>query len=124
MTKFLVTSACTPGSELSSVQLLCLVFQELDLKMHAVKGIGKDHAKFSPVGELVQVSLLKCATCFALHANPIAYEICIRRFSVPVIFCCCLLCFCLICFCSRYTRQSIESEGITFTQRANEENCL
>lgn len=25
--------------------------QELDLKLHAVKGIGKDHAKFSPVGE-------------------------------------------------------------------------
>lgn len=24
--------------------------QELDLKVHAVKGIGKDHAKFSPVG--------------------------------------------------------------------------
>jgi DNA-directed RNA polymerase I and III subunit RPAC1 len=23
---------------------------ELDLKLHAVKGIGKDHAKFSPVG--------------------------------------------------------------------------
>jgi len=24
---------------------------ELDLKLHAVKGIGKDHAKFSPVGK-------------------------------------------------------------------------
>jgi DNA-directed RNA polymerase I and III subunit RPAC1 len=24
---------------------------ELDMKLHAVKGIGKDHAKFSPVGE-------------------------------------------------------------------------
>ena len=25
--------------------------KELDLKVHCVKGIGKDHAKFSPVGE-------------------------------------------------------------------------
>lgn len=25
--------------------------QELDLKLHAVKGIGKDHTKFSPVGK-------------------------------------------------------------------------
>lgn len=24
---------------------------ELDLKLHAVKGIGSDHAKFSPVGK-------------------------------------------------------------------------
>lgn len=24
---------------------------EFDLKLHAVKGIGKDHAKFSPVGK-------------------------------------------------------------------------
>lgn len=26
---------------------------EIELKMHAVKGIGGDHAKFSPVGEFV-----------------------------------------------------------------------
>ena len=26
--------------------------QELDLKLHAVKGLGKDHTKFSPVGML------------------------------------------------------------------------
>ena len=26
--------------------------QEIDLKCHCVKGIGKDHAKFSPVGKL------------------------------------------------------------------------
>lgn len=26
---------------------------EIELKMHAVKGIGSDHAKFSPVGKLV-----------------------------------------------------------------------
>lgn len=26
---------------------------ELDLQMVAVKGIGKDHAKFSPVGEYI-----------------------------------------------------------------------
>ena len=25
---------------------------EIDLKLHAVKGIGRDHAKFSPVGML------------------------------------------------------------------------
>jgi len=25
---------------------------EIDLKLHAVKGLGKDHAKFSPVGKL------------------------------------------------------------------------
>lgn len=24
--------------------------KEIELEMHAVKGIGKDHAKFSPVG--------------------------------------------------------------------------
>jgi DNA-directed RNA polymerase I and III subunit RPAC1 len=29
---------------------------ELDLKLHAVKGIGKDHAKFSPVGKYSAVS--------------------------------------------------------------------
>ena len=26
--------------------------KEIELEMHAVKGIGKDHAKFSPVGKL------------------------------------------------------------------------
>jgi len=26
--------------------------QEVDMRLHAVKGIGKDHAKFSPVGRL------------------------------------------------------------------------
>lgn len=26
--------------------------QEVEMEMHAVKGVGKDHAKFSPVGEL------------------------------------------------------------------------
>lgn len=26
--------------------------QEIDLALHAVKGIGADHAKFSPVGKL------------------------------------------------------------------------
>ena len=25
--------------------------QELDIRMHCVKGIGQDHAKFSPVGK-------------------------------------------------------------------------
>ena len=25
--------------------------QEIDLKCHCVKGVGKDHAKFSPVGK-------------------------------------------------------------------------
>lgn len=25
--------------------------QEVEMEMHAVKGLGKDHAKFSPVGE-------------------------------------------------------------------------
>lgn len=29
--------------------------QELDLKLHAVKGLGKDHTKFSPVGKIFQV---------------------------------------------------------------------
>ncbi|EDO35589.1 predicted protein [Nematostella vectensis] len=40
--------------------------QELDIKMHAVKGVGKDHAKFSPVGKstasyrlLPEITLLK-----------------------------------------------------------------
>jgi len=27
--------------------------QEIDLKVHCVKGVGKDHAKFSPVGKLI-----------------------------------------------------------------------
>jgi hypothetical protein len=27
------------------------MFQELDLKLFSVKGIGQDHAKFSPVGK-------------------------------------------------------------------------
>lgn len=26
--------------------------QEIDMELHAVKGVGKDHAKFCPVGEL------------------------------------------------------------------------
>ena len=26
-------------------------YKEIELEMHAVKGIGKDHAKFSPVGK-------------------------------------------------------------------------
>ena len=29
--------------------LWCIYFQEIDVRCHAVKGIGKDHAKFSPV---------------------------------------------------------------------------
>ena len=29
--------------------LWCFYFQEIDVRCHAVKGIGKDHAKFSPV---------------------------------------------------------------------------
>ena len=29
--------------------------KELDLKLIAVKGIGKDHAKFSPVGKIISV---------------------------------------------------------------------
>ncbi|XP_048585694.1 DNA-directed RNA polymerases I and III subunit RPAC1 [Nematostella vectensis] len=38
--------------------------QELDIKMHAVKGVGKDHAKFSPVATasyrlLPEITLLK-----------------------------------------------------------------
>jgi DNA-directed RNA polymerase alpha subunit len=32
--------------------------QELDMRLHAVKGIGKDHAKFSPVGTCVKFDLL------------------------------------------------------------------
>ena len=32
--------------------------QELDLRLFCVKGIGRDHAKFSPVGKL-----LKQSTC-------------------------------------------------------------
>ena len=31
----------------------CLLMQELDLRLVAVKGIGQDHAKFSPVGKLL-----------------------------------------------------------------------
>lgn len=31
--------------------------QELDLELHACKGIGKDHAKWSPVGNMVEVIL-------------------------------------------------------------------
>lgn len=30
-------------------------FQEIDLKVHCVKGVGKDHAKFSPVGMYVNL---------------------------------------------------------------------
>lgn len=33
--------------------------QEIHAFMHAVKGIGKDHAKFSPVGELKYESMKK-----------------------------------------------------------------
>lgn len=29
--------------------------QEIDVLMHAVKGVGKDHAKFSPVGEFMRL---------------------------------------------------------------------
>ena len=31
--------------------------KEIDLKMDAVKGIGKDHAKFSPVGTFILQSI-------------------------------------------------------------------
>jgi DNA-directed RNA polymerase I and III subunit RPAC1 len=31
--------------------------QELDLKLVAVKGVGKDHAKFSPVGNILESSI-------------------------------------------------------------------
>lgn len=46
--------------------------QEIDLKMHCVKGIGKDHAKWSPVGTasyrlLPDVQLLKRFTGDAAH---------------------------------------------------------
>lgn len=30
--------------------------QEVNLEAHAVKGVGKDHAKFSPVGKLYRYS--------------------------------------------------------------------
>ena len=35
--------------------------QEIDIVMHAVKGIGKDHAKFSPVGKISCHSALVCS---------------------------------------------------------------
>ena len=34
-----------------NIEFYLLQFQELNLKLVAVKGIGKDHAKFSPVGK-------------------------------------------------------------------------
>lgn len=36
--------------------------QELDLELHCVKGIGKDHAKWSPV-------CMKCVCCLHSAAN-------------------------------------------------------
>lgn len=42
--------------------------QELDLKLHAVKGIGQDHAKFSPVGMfLLYYSVINCLRILILH---------------------------------------------------------
>ena len=40
------------------VCLFLFFLQEIDVKMHAVKGIGKDHAKFSPVGTFIQQSMV------------------------------------------------------------------
>ena len=33
--------------------------QEIDLRLICIKGIGKDHAKFSPVGKYTQVHVHK-----------------------------------------------------------------
>ena len=33
------------------IENVALIPKELDVKVHCVKGIGKDHAKFSPVGK-------------------------------------------------------------------------
>ena len=38
------------GFDANSV-LTSVCWQEIDVRMLCVKGIGKDHAKFSPVGE-------------------------------------------------------------------------
>ena len=37
--------------------------QEIDAILHCVKGIGQDHAKFSPVGECVSMYMCLCVCC-------------------------------------------------------------
>lgn len=34
--------------------------QEIDMELHAIKGLGKDHAKFSPVGTFTLISRCLC----------------------------------------------------------------
>lgn len=43
--------------------------QEVDMELHAVKGVGKDHAKFSPVGALLQFLFFPCLVLICLIIN-------------------------------------------------------
>lgn len=32
--------------------------QEIEMELHAIKGVGKDHAKWSPVGERIRWNVI------------------------------------------------------------------
>lgn len=49
--------------------------QEVNMELHAVKGVGRDHAKFSPVGKIYHSDLPLfdydiCSYCFLSAATP------------------------------------------------------
>jgi DNA-directed RNA polymerases I and III subunit RPAC1 len=54
-----VFAACPPAPTIPETVLVKLrPGQAIEMEMHAVKGVGKDHAKFSPVGTHLRPSLL------------------------------------------------------------------
>ena len=59
--------------------------QEIDAVLHCVKGIGQDHAKFSPVGKNLVCVLCVCA-CVCV--------VCVHA-------CVCCMCMCCMCVCVR-----------------------
>ena len=68
--------------------------QEIDALLHCVKGIGQDHAKFSPVGK----SLVCVYVCVCVRVRACVHA-CVR---VCTCVCTCM-CVCMrVCACACY----------------------
>ena len=72
------------GEERSENFLLQFPFhsQEIHVRLHAVKGIGRDHAKFSPVGKRGQLALILICEDEEMHAGVGCYLFCSLFYDV------------------------------------------